>query len=372
MSHSPDLSNLTGEEIAALAYTEPPIQPTGWGPVIVALMCIFTILATVVVAGRVWARTWYLEVGQRWGPEDFLAVIGFLPFIPAGAFGVLAAKYGIGARDADVNELLKIRGREYALLFELLYYISSTITKFAIGLTILRICTRRRYKYIIWTTLAIMFVVASGTIAGDPGFLVISYLGTSTQVATDWTCAITPFFVIKGLQMKRRVKISVICILGLGIFASVAALARIIMYPYMDPKKYPDDELYNHAPLIICSEIEGGFAIIACSLPAQRKMFGKFFRDSLDRSKAKTQSASSTKGGNNIFRSGTQLTSLTPQGKSLCTGTTGGQWDRLSDGDSSYTHIIKQTEVRVAESGRDGIEACGAGLREEYGNKVSR
>ncbi|RYP62670.1 hypothetical protein DL770_009557 [Monosporascus sp. CRB-9-2] len=75
--------------------------------------------------------------------------------------------------------------------------------------------------------------------------------------------------------------------------------------------------------------------------------------------------------GTNIFRSGTQLTSLTPQGKSLATVTTGGQWDRLSDGDSSYKHIIKQTEVRVDESGRDDIEACGAEWREEYGNKVS-
>ncbi|RYP79908.1 hypothetical protein DL770_006447 [Monosporascus sp. CRB-9-2] len=261
MSYSPDLSNLTGEEIAALAYAEPPIQPTGLGPVTVALMYIFTILATAVVAGRVWARTWYLDVDQRWGPEDFLAVIGFLPFIPAGVFGVLAAKYGVGARDADVNELLKIRGREYVLLYELLYYTSSTITKLAIALTILRICVRRRYKYIIWTNLAIMFVVAGGStvfvlsdcqpfathwnpaLAGDFGFLVISYLGTSTQVATDWTCAITPFFVVKDLQMKRRVKISVICILGLGIFASIAALVRIIMYQYIDLRKYPDDEL---------------------------------------------------------------------------------------------------------------------------------
>ncbi|RYP48372.1 hypothetical protein DL768_005741 [Monosporascus sp. mg162] len=388
MLDSPDLSNLTGEEIAALAYAEPPIHPTGLGPVIVALMCIFTILATVVVAGRVWARSWYREADQKWGADDYLAVMGFLPFIPAAVFGVLAAKYGVGARDADVNDLLKIRAREYVLMYQLLYYTSSIITKLAIGLTILRICIKRRYKYIIWTNLALMFIIAGGStvyvltdcqpfathwnpaLGGEFGFLVISYLGTSTQVATDWTCAITPFFVVKDLQMKRRVKISVICILGLGIFASIAALMRIIMYQYTDRRKYPDDELYNQAPLLIWSEVEGGFAIIASSLPALRKMFGKFYRDSSDRSKAKTNSPGSTKDGNTIFRTGTQLATLTPQGKSLATVTSGGHWDRLSD-DSSHKHIIKQTEVRVDETGRDDIETCAEDWREEYDNRVS-
>ena len=73
--------------------------------------------------------------------------------------------------------------------------------------------------------------------------MVISYIGTSIQVVTDWICAITPFFIVRDLQMQSRVKISVIGILGLGIFASFASLMRIICYQYVDIKKYPQDEL---------------------------------------------------------------------------------------------------------------------------------
>ncbi len=76
-----------------------------------------------------------------------------LPFIPAGVLGIMGARYGLGAHDEDVNLLLKIRAREYSLLYEMVYYASSTITKVAIAATILRICVKKTYKYIIWTNM---------------------------------------------------------------------------------------------------------------------------------------------------------------------------------------------------------------------------
>lgn len=78
--------------------------------------------------------------------------------------------------------------------------------------------------------------------------MIISYLGTSIQVITDWTCAITPFFIVRDLQMARRVKISVICVLGLGVIASFAAMMRLAFYHWIDTKIYPDDELCKTSP----------------------------------------------------------------------------------------------------------------------------
>lgn len=176
MASEPDYTAFTGEELGVLAYAQPPIKPTGLGPTIVALVWIMSILTTTVVCLRIWARTFYLDNGQKWGIEDYLCVIGYvrrsdpamgnpilaktrmltfheptqLPFVPAGALGIMGAKYGLGARDDEVNLLLKIRAREYALLYEMVYYASSTITKVAIAATILRICVKKRYKYIIW------------------------------------------------------------------------------------------------------------------------------------------------------------------------------------------------------------------------------
>ncbi|KAK7756742.1 hypothetical protein SLS62_001185 [Diatrype stigma] len=259
MASEPDYSALTGEELGALAYAQSPIQPTGLGDPDPA-----TEIPTLAKTGMLT----FHESTQ-------------LPFVPAGALGIMAARYGLGARDADVNLLLKIRAREYALLYEMVYYASSTITKVAIAATILRICVKKQYKYIIWADMIIPF-------------------------AANWN---------KSLGT------------------------------------------YHHAPLIIWSELEGGFAIIAASLPALRKMFGRFFRGSSAGSKAKT--ASNTGRERSGLR-GTQLASLTPQGKSrTMVSVGGGKWDRLRDENntSSRVHIIKQTEVRIKETTPSELEA---------------
>lgn len=76
----------------------------------------------------------------------------------------------------------------------------------------------------------------------------MSYIGTAVQVVADWSCAITPFFIVWELQMPRKAKISVICILGLGILASIAALMRIISYEYIQKSKYPNDHMGRSIP----------------------------------------------------------------------------------------------------------------------------
>lgn len=74
----PEYADLTGEELGALAYAQGPIHPTGTGPIIVALVWIMSILTTLIISLRVWARTQFLDPGQRWGLEDYLCVIGYV------------------------------------------------------------------------------------------------------------------------------------------------------------------------------------------------------------------------------------------------------------------------------------------------------
>lgn len=60
-------------------------------------------------------------------------------------------------------------------------------------------------------------------------------------MATDWVCTIIPFFIVAGLQMKRRQKISVVLIIGLGIFASIATVLHMPYLKYYDTSKYPTE-----------------------------------------------------------------------------------------------------------------------------------
>lgn len=137
----------------------------------------------------------------------------------------------------------------------------------------------------------------------------------------DWTCAITPFFILQGLQMPRRRKLSVQIILGLGMFGSAAGLVRMGYYHTYDTVKYPNESLCKSsretthpvsfffsptrasplragdkrmisranlaAPLsvnwghtILWSVLEAGLGVIACSLPPLRILFKRFYQGS--------------------------------------------------------------------------------------------
>lgn len=129
----------------------------------------------------------------------------------------------------------------------------------------------------------------------------------------DWTCAITPFFMLRRLQMPTRRKVSVQIILSLGIIGSAAGLVRLGYYHAYDTDKYPHESLCERCPLfptdkakpilgflttfidvdnwgstILWSLLEAGLGIISCSLPPLRRLFKKFYQGSSGQSDMKS------------------------------------------------------------------------------------
>lgn len=60
---------------------------------------------------------------------------------------------------------------------------------------------------------------------------------------TDWISAIVPCLIVRKLQMRRRVKISVMFILGIGGLASIAVTIRCFYFKYYDKVAYPNNFL---------------------------------------------------------------------------------------------------------------------------------
>lgn len=90
-----------------------------------------------------------------------------IPFIPASVLGVLAVRFGIGASDKyldqfEMKDFILVRGKEYLMLYELIYYGSSSLTKYAIAFTILNICMRRRYAYAMYAIMGLMATSIAG------------------------------------------------------------------------------------------------------------------------------------------------------------------------------------------------------------------
>ncbi|RBR26411.1 uncharacterized protein FIESC28_00816 [Fusarium coffeatum] len=365
--------SLTGEQIQALANALPPLTPKDLGPVVQGFALAFGITSVIVVTLRIYVRAGLSDVSpQLLGPEDYLSVLSALLFIPAIVFSVLTTRYGVGSHDVNIpNPLYLIRATEYQTYWEVLYFISSTIIKCAIGLTCIRLDSRKRVVYPIFINMAVMITItilalvyvfanctpfaatwnpALGTCQKKISLQVVSYIVSAFQMATDWACAIIPCFIVAGLQMSRRRKISVIAILGLGVSASVATCVRMPYLKYYDVVKYPDEIAYHLAVISITSNVECCLGIIACSLPPLRKLFRFYYGSSRDNYQITDESATPFDGSNH----GIRLNHMTGRKEDFRTSAQRGQTtvtgNDTDEDNSSARRIIRKTEVSVSSS----------------------
>ncbi|KAH9904942.1 hypothetical protein F4778DRAFT_731248 [Xylariomycetidae sp. FL2044] len=362
-----DAANLSGEQIAAMAYALPPFEPRGLGRAIEVVAVLMGVIVTVIVGLRLAVRAGYSRLQRRtWGIDDYLVVLGFLPYVPSIVFSVYVARFGTGSHDVDLpSPLYQIRAGEYIIYWELHYFISSTIIKCAIGCTCIRLDPRRRVRYpilinmaiiLICSILAIAFVFANcrpfaatwnpalGSCQTMITLETVSYIISGVQMATDWVCAGIPVFVVAQLQMPRRQKYSAMVLLGIGLLASIATCIRMPYLRYYDHSKYTTEFLYHAGTIVMCSNLECSLGLIACSLPPLRALFKFYYGTSQEEYSGKSSDTANF---------GTKLHSLPPKGIHLASvraSPGNGSWDRLEDDDSSRKGIMRKTEYHVTSS----------------------
>lgn len=109
--------------------------------------------------------------------------------------------------------------------------------------------------------------------------LVLLFLWVGLYVIVDITLAVVPWFIIRGLNMKKSLKLSLGVILGMG---GIAALASVLRIPSKLDTVGDDgfsDGVYKSGSMILWSEVETGLSIIACCLPMLRKLLTSFDND---------------------------------------------------------------------------------------------
>ncbi|GJC96140.1 integral membrane protein [Colletotrichum higginsianum] len=277
-----------GERLSDIAHNLPPIPVAGLSSVIQIVTYILSVLATLVIALRIYVRLKLSGTERTWGWDDTFAVAGWAPLWPSVAFLIIATRWGLGARDAQVPEGMlayyQIRVKEDMFYFEVIYFASSILTKLAMAVMILRLSSTRVYAYIIWGNMVVLGTNGFICMVIMFGWMLVSYAGSVVLAMVDWTCAVTPFFMLQGLQMPKRRKISLQVILSLGIIGSAAGLVRMGYYHAYDTKAHPHESLYNWGHTVLWSVLEACLGIIACSLPPLRKLFASFYPSSQGKS----------------------------------------------------------------------------------------
>ncbi|OTA53282.1 hypothetical protein K449DRAFT_440123 [Hypoxylon sp. EC38] len=351
-------SSLSGQELIDLAWKQHSFEPRGFAATVTNVHIAVVVLCSIFVGLRIWARGWLFRDLKLWGWDDTLAVLSYATFLPSCIFVILAARYGLATRDAELTDALRARAALYVGYWQMHYAVSSNLVKAGIAVALLRLTTTKRtFRLIIlgilistpiFTSAVLIVLVATCHPVGAQWDLALgdcpvhtvmaylSYIFTAFTVILDWACAVIPYLLLKDLEMKRRIKISLIVVLAFGSLAGICAIIRL---PYLKYYLIEEDQLYYFANIVMWSNIETAIGIIAAALPPLRKLF-RYYGTTKDRTHSRSGGgALKTIGGTPLSKGNmsTQLRNLSPRNSRRSDfGSQGsGPWNRLDGGDSS-------------------------------------
>ncbi|KAB2110420.1 hypothetical protein AG0111_0g1641 [Alternaria gaisen] len=95
---------------------------------------------------------------------------------------------------------------------------------------------------------------------------------SAVSIFSDWFCAIIPIPLLWNVQIDFRVKISIIALLGLGVFASTAAIVRLTVTVNLSATT---DFLYYAMPVAAWAHAELGLGVVLANLSALRPLLEK-------------------------------------------------------------------------------------------------
>ncbi|PYI12263.1 hypothetical protein BO78DRAFT_402210 [Aspergillus sclerotiicarbonarius CBS 121057] len=258
------------------------------GPQILAATSITTIIALIVVLARMYVRIFVI---RNAGLDDYIMVLTMALSLSGWAVVIPEVKYGAGRHTVYVENTASI-AMHLNFVTQAIFMWAIGLVKVSIGLFLLRFAPRRSYKIFIWVVMVVMAlytIICFFTLMFEckdirsiwdenvkskcftsTQLLKLSYTNTGLNILTDLIFAILPAIMLRHLQVNRRIKASLICILGLGIFACAAAIVKLSVLPNYGRT---GDLLWDYSTLTIWVIVESNMGIIAGSLPTLKPLF---------------------------------------------------------------------------------------------------
>ncbi|EKJ75718.1 hypothetical protein NXS19_012218 [Fusarium pseudograminearum] len=260
------------------------------GIALVATAITLLALSWISVGLRTYTRVWLMK-GQQ--VDDWLMLIAQIIFTVSCSFILEGVEKGIGKHnDAFQSDETKVRALMWQALATATYILDMMFIKLSIGVFLLRLSVKKVYNWIIWVSLAIItiwslvlwfwnlfqcnpvemqwdFRIKDGTCVSADQIVSAAYAISVMTVLSDWLYALLPIPMLWSVKMTKQAKATVIVILGLGIFASVATLVRL---RFLADLTDTEDILFAGTDAMVWTLIEPGVAIIASSLATIRPL----------------------------------------------------------------------------------------------------
>lgn len=259
---------------------------------LIQIEAFFISIAWIAIALRVYVR---IFIVKAFGWDDGWMVFAQLMHTMNVTCAIGGAMYGTGRLMKDLTP----HGMMMALRFWWICYFAYCLcmigAKVSVALSLLRITpvTKKTYRLIInttmYTTVVTLMVFAllcifqcnpipyfwrralgdTGTCISMDFIVAFTYVMSVASGICDFTFALLPIFLIKGLNMSRNSKLALIPILSMACIASSAVIVRLAYIPtFRDP-----EFLYATVPIAIWSEVEMSLAITAGSIATLRPLY---------------------------------------------------------------------------------------------------
>ncbi|KAI8659416.1 hypothetical protein NCS56_01158800 [Fusarium sp. Ph1] len=257
---------------------------------LVSTVIVFMALSWLSVGLRSYTRAFLMKSYQL---DDWLMLIAQGIFTVSCAFILEGVKEGLGRHNEAIkDDAAEVNALKWQALATATYVLDMMFIKLSIGVFLLRLSVKPVYTWIIWISLAIItiwstviffwnmfqcspvekqwdFRITGGHCVSADQIVSAAYAISAMTIISDWLYAILPIPMLWTVKMTKTAKATVIVILGLGIFASIATLVRL---RFLADLTDTDDILFAGTDAMVWTLIEPGVAIIASSLATIRPL----------------------------------------------------------------------------------------------------
>ncbi|RMZ67658.1 integral membrane [Pyrenophora seminiperda CCB06] len=289
---------------------------------------------------------------------------------------ILQVVYGAGKHIEYIDPHDFSNGMKLNFISQPVYLLAICSVKLSVGLFLLRIAVKKIYRCVI---IGIMVFMTAYTIASvltillqctnihmmwDPTAVgkcwtlktikMLGYLNICLNISTDIAFSIPMLW---GVQMNRRHKASLICILSLGTFATAAALVKL---SYLPTYGRSGDLMWDSRNLTMWTVTECNVGIIAGNLPCLKPLFRSILVSTYGGGSRKN---SQPKYFSRSYASGTKQRSVGKSYDALEEDKVAGGGERLRRGDEAYA--LDTIDVKRGQGRAGGATSDSASFEHE-------
>ncbi|KAI5862939.1 hypothetical protein GGS23DRAFT_570231 [Durotheca rogersii] len=276
-----------------MAAQDPNAPTDSNGGALVATAVTMLAFSWLSVALRSFVRA-RLTNGFQW--DDWFMLAAQVNFTISCVFILEGVSTGLGRHNKSLDQQDEIKALMYQALATATYILNMWLVKLSIAIFLVRLSSQNRYKYTIYGSITVVSIWSIvlffwnlfqcnpvpaqwdyTILQQDPNARCVSadeivnaaYALSVMNVLSDWLYALIPIPMLWKVKMTAQAKLTVVIVLGLGVFASIATLVRL---KFLSDLTELEDILHNGTDAMVWTLIEPGVAIVASSLVTIRPL----------------------------------------------------------------------------------------------------